>query len=132
MFGLKFQGPPGPPACESSGAMGPRGPPGINLKFDVNFLQEKNFIPFIFLQVLPDWMDVPVVTERMASPALALAQMVNQELQAHLAYLALLALTERKVLQVNPEFQPFQLFQFFHLLARHHHAKCKFQFLKFQ
>jgi hypothetical protein len=77
-------------------------------------------------------MDVPVVTERMASPALALAQMVNQELQAHLAYLALLALTERKVLQVNPEFQPFQLFQFFHLLARHHHAKCKFQFLKFQ
>jgi hypothetical protein len=112
--------------------MGPRGPPGINLKFDVNFLQEKNFIPFIFLQVLPDWMDVPVVTERMASPALALAQMVNQELQAHLAYLALLALTERKVLQVNPEFQPFQLFQFFHLLARHHHAKCKFQFLKFQ
>ena len=67
-------------------------------------------------------MDVPVVTERMVSPALALVQMVNQELQAHQAHLALLALTEKKVLKVNPEFQAplalqvLLLLQFFHLL----------------
>ena len=99
----------------------------MDLKFHINlFSQEKkNYIQFVFLQVFPDWMDVPVVTERMVSPALALVQMASQELQAHQvnqAHLALLALTEKKVLKVNPEFQAplalqvLLLLQFFHLL----------------